>query len=206
MIFLGANSWKSLRILKTNVRITLRPLFIWAAGANVAVKVIKDVSEQQFLNETNAEALSHRNIIEIVKIEKIDSDVVVLMQPWGSINLQQLLTVSTNIPWHDLIRSNQYAYLSFPWWKLSSSIVCQVSSIILTHSFVVVFVLTLKSHKWNGISKLIRCLCFTHFLSFGNIWIIQFFFLNSRFSKSTTLKLLGFTAIQLIISESYIQL
>jgi len=77
--------------------------------------VIKDVSEQQFLNETNAEALSHRNIIEIVKIEKIDSDVVVLMQPWGSINLQQLLTVSTNIPWHDLIRSNQYAYLSFPW-------------------------------------------------------------------------------------------
>lgn len=69
--------------------------------------MIKDVSEQQFLNETNAEELSHQNIIEIVKIEKIDSDVVILMQPWGSINLQQLLAVSTNIPWNDVIRFNR---------------------------------------------------------------------------------------------------
>lgn len=72
--------------------------------------MIKDVSEQQFLNETNAEELSHQNIIEIVKIEKIDSDVVILMQPWGSINLQQLLAVSTNIPWNDVIRFNRLIF------------------------------------------------------------------------------------------------
>lgn len=73
-------------------------------GANVAVKMIKDISEQQLLNETNAETLSHPNIIEIIKIEKINSDVVVLMQPWGPINLQQLLSISKNILWNDIIR------------------------------------------------------------------------------------------------------
>jgi len=70
----------------------------------VAVKIIKKASKQQLINEINGEKLTHPNIISILKIEKIDDDVLILMEPWGSLNLQQLLGVSSKIPWSDVLR------------------------------------------------------------------------------------------------------
>ena len=82
------------------------------AGNDVAVKIIKDISQRQLMNEINAEALSHANIIPILKIEQIDADVVVLMEPWGSLNLQQLLSVSRQICRADIIRLNRFKHSS----------------------------------------------------------------------------------------------
>ena len=70
----------------------------------VAVKIIKNASKQQLINEINGEKLNHPNIISILKIEKIDDDVLILMEPWGSLNLQQLLSVSSKVEWNDVLR------------------------------------------------------------------------------------------------------
>ncbi len=56
------------------------------------------------MNEINGEHLSHPNIISTLKIEKVEDDVLILMEPWGSLNLQQLLSMSVKIPWSDILR------------------------------------------------------------------------------------------------------
>lgn len=68
----------------------------------MAVKIIKEA--QKNINEVNGQRLSHPNIISILKIERVDDDVLVLMEPWGSLNLQQLLSLSVKIPWSDVLR------------------------------------------------------------------------------------------------------
>ena len=68
------------------------------------MKIIKNASKQQLINEINGEKLNHPNIISILKIEKIDDDVLILMEPWGSLNLQQLLSVSSKVEWNDVLR------------------------------------------------------------------------------------------------------
>nr|CAH0108231.1 unnamed protein product [Daphnia galeata] len=70
--------------------------------AQVAVKIIKNAAKEP-VNEINGEKLSHPNIICTLKIEKLDDDVLILMEPWGSLNLQQLLSMSLKIPWGDII-------------------------------------------------------------------------------------------------------
>jgi hypothetical protein len=67
------------------------------------VKIIKNAAKEP-VNEINGEKLSHPNIICTLKIEKLDDDVLILMEPWGSLNLQQLLSMSLKIPWGDIIR------------------------------------------------------------------------------------------------------
>lgn len=56
------------------------------------------------MNEINGELLSHKNVISTFKIEKLDDDILILMEPWGSLNLQQLLSMSLKIPWEDVFR------------------------------------------------------------------------------------------------------
>ena len=56
------------------------------------------------MNEINGEKLTHPNIINTIKIEKVEEDVLILMEPWGSLNLQQLLSMSVKIPWSDILR------------------------------------------------------------------------------------------------------
>lgn len=80
------------------------------SGADVAVKIVKNAAKQQMVNEINGELLSHKNIINIIKIEKLEEDVLILMEPWGSINLQQLLSMSLKIPWEDVIRCLKHYY------------------------------------------------------------------------------------------------
>ena len=70
----------------------------------VAVKIVNNVSKQQFINEMNGQGLVHRNIVKTLSIEQIDDDVMVLMEPWGSLNLQQLLSLSVHIPFEDVLR------------------------------------------------------------------------------------------------------
>ncbi|KAK4036132.1 hypothetical protein OUZ56_028197 [Daphnia magna] len=70
--------------------------------AQVAVKIIKNAAKEQIF-ETNGEKLSHPNIVSTLKIERLDDDVLILMEPWGSLNLQQFLSLSLKIPWEDVL-------------------------------------------------------------------------------------------------------
>lgn len=73
------------------------------SDAQVAVKIIKNAAKEQIF-ETNGEKLSHPNIVSTLKIERLDDDVLILMEPWGSLNLQQFLSMSLKIPWEDVLR------------------------------------------------------------------------------------------------------
>lgn len=68
------------------------------------MKIVKRASKFQSINERNGQNLSHPNIVKILKIDQIDSEIIILMEPWGSLNLQQLLSVSLKIPWDDVSR------------------------------------------------------------------------------------------------------
>ena len=69
-----------------------------------AVKIVQKPSKQQFINEMNAQHLSHPNIVKVLKVEQIDDDVMIVMEPWGSLNLQQLLSLSVSIPFEEILR------------------------------------------------------------------------------------------------------
>lgn len=82
------------------------------ADSHVAVKIIKNAAKEQIMNEINGEKLSHPNIISTIKIEKLDDDVLILMEPWGSLNLQQLLSMSVKVPWEDILRYSRLLFFS----------------------------------------------------------------------------------------------
>lgn len=81
------------------------------ADSHVAVKIIKNAAKEQIMNEINGKQLSHPNIISTLKIEKLDDDVLILMEPWGSLNLQQLLSMSVKVPWEDTLRYSRLFFL-----------------------------------------------------------------------------------------------
>ena len=68
------------------------------------MKIVQKPSKQQFVNEMNAQHLSHPNIVKVLKVEQIDDDVMIVMEPWGSLNLQQLLSLSVSIPFEEILR------------------------------------------------------------------------------------------------------
>lgn len=68
------------------------------------MKIIKNVGKEQILNELNGKQLTHPNIVSTLKIEKLEDDILILMEPWGSLNLQQLLSMAVKTPWEDIIR------------------------------------------------------------------------------------------------------
>jgi hypothetical protein len=81
----------------------LRASKLTFSDAQVAVKIIKNAAKEP-VNEINGEKLLHPNIISTLKIENLDDDVLILMEPWGSLNLQQLLSMSLKFPWGDILR------------------------------------------------------------------------------------------------------
>jgi len=100
---LGRLSWQNIKVNVNNWFFFVHShLIFFFIDEYVAVKIIKQASK--YINETNGQRLSHPNIIKILKIEQLDDDVLILMEPWGSLNLQQLLSISIKTSWTDVLR------------------------------------------------------------------------------------------------------
>jgi len=69
-----------------------------------AVKIVRKTSKNNSVNEVNAQNLRHANVVRVLKVEQMEDNMIIVMELWGAINLQQLLSTSTErLPFQDIL-------------------------------------------------------------------------------------------------------